>query len=350
VRELGPLNGRPVVVVDVEHPDAFEELGPRLPVLPCVVVGVGTGDDVHPAVAANTDILLTGAEDATAPWVSAADAGAGGIDESIGVVTDAAERSPQAAVTLAQVLRTGRRADVRHAIALESLAYGLLQSGPDFAAWLESRTPKAHKAAEGPVVLLDRNDDKLTITLNRPEVHNAYDAAMRDALVEALQLVVNDPSITAVDLRGAGPSFSSGGDLAEFGTTPDPSTAHLIRTTRSAAALLAACADRVTAHVQGACVGAGVELPAFASHITAGPGATFSLPEVGMGLIPGAGGTASIPRRIGRHRARLGTRRRTPVGRLPQFERIQRLLLHQMVDARYDPGGHSGSTLRRKSL
>lgn len=50
------------------------------------------------------------------------------------------------------------------------------------------------------------------------------------------------------------------------------------------------------------CVGAGIELPAFAGRITAAAGTTFRLPEIGMGLIPGAGGTVSIPRRIGRWR------------------------------------------------
>ena len=54
--------------------------------------------------------------------------------------------------------------------------------------------------------------------------------------------------------------------------------------------------------VHGACVGAGVELPAFAGHVIARPDATFRLPELRMGLIPGAGGTVSIPRRIGRDR------------------------------------------------
>ena len=49
-------------------------------------------------------------------------------------------------------------------------------------------------------------------------------------------------------------------------------------------------------------MGAGIEIAAFASRIVAGPDTTIRLPEVGMGLIPGAGGTASIPRRIGRHR------------------------------------------------
>jgi enoyl-CoA hydratase/carnithine racemase len=126
---------------------------------------------------------------------------------------------------------------------------------------------------------------------------------MRDALVEALRLVSLDPSITAAEVHGAGPSFCSGGDLREFGTLPDPATAHVIRTSRSAAAWTHRCRDRVRFRVHGACVGAGVELPAFSSHVIASADATFRLPEVGMGLVPGAGGTASIPRRIGRSRA-----------------------------------------------
>ena len=55
--------------------------------------------------------------------------------------------------------------------------------------------------------------------------------------------------------------------------------------------------------VHGACVGAGIETPAAAGRVVARPDAYFRLPEVAMGLIPGAGGTASIPRRIGRRRA-----------------------------------------------
>jgi enoyl-CoA hydratase/carnithine racemase len=59
---------------------------------------------------------------------------------------------------------------------------------------------------------------------------------------------------------------------------------------------------RVSVRVHGACVGAGIELPAFAGQVIAAPDAVFGLPEVAMGLIPGAGGTVSIPRRIGRWR------------------------------------------------
>jgi enoyl-CoA hydratase/carnithine racemase len=126
---------------------------------------------------------------------------------------------------------------------------------------------------------------------------------MRDALCEALAIAVADASIARVVLRGAGPAFCSGGDLDEFGTLPDPATAHAVRCARHAGRLIAACGSRIQVHVHGACVGAGIELPAFAGRVVAAPDARFRLPELAMGLVPGAGGTASIPRRIGRQRA-----------------------------------------------
>jgi enoyl-CoA hydratase/carnithine racemase len=153
-----------------------------------------------------------------------------------------------------------------------------------------------------PAVQVRREQGRLYLALNRPERRNAFSAQMRDALVEALHLVLGDASITEVVLNGAGPSFCAGGDLMEFGTLPDPATAHAIRSTRNAARLLAACADRVRVHVHGACVGAGIELAAFAHRVVATEDAFFELPEVGMGLVPGAGGTVSLPRRIGRQR------------------------------------------------
>ena len=109
-------------------------------------------------------------------------------------------------------------------------------------------------------------------------------------------------SIEEVVLSGEGASFCSGGDLDEFGSFPDPAVAHAIRTTRSPAMLIARLAHRVRVEVHGACIGAGAELPAFAGRVVAAPDAVFQLPEVAMGLVPGAGGTASIPRRIGRQR------------------------------------------------
>src|SRR6202035_1667131 len=127
---------------------------------------------------------------------------------------------------------------------------------------------------------------------------NAYSARMRDELVADLQMAAHDSTITSVHLRGHGPNFCSGGDLAEFGTRPDPASAHTIRTQRSAGWWIHHLQPQVTVHLHGACVGAGIELAAFAGAVEATEDATMSLPEVSMGLIPGAGGTASIPRRI----------------------------------------------------
>ena len=127
---------------------------------------------------------------------------------------------------------------------------------------------------------------------------------LRAALVDALSVAVADESVT-VELRGAGPSFSSGGDLAEFGAFPDPATAHVSRLTRSPGRLVSLLAPRCSAYLHGACMGAGIEVAAFAGRVVADPDAVISLPELGIGLVPGAGGTVSIPARIGRHRTAL---------------------------------------------
>ena len=99
-----------------------------------------------------------------------------------------------------------------------------------------------------------------------------------------------------------GVCFSAGGDLDEFGEAVDAGLAHASRLTRSAGAALHALRDRVEARLHGACVGAGIELPAFVNHVVARDDAFFQLPEVSMGLVPGAGGTVSILPRIGRRR------------------------------------------------
>jgi enoyl-CoA hydratase/carnithine racemase len=154
--------------------------------------------------------------------------------------------------------------------------------------------------------VVDRVGDALDITLDRPHVRNALNTAMRDALVEAFRLPALDPSITEVHLRGRGKAFCAGGDLDEFGSFTDPASAHLVRVQQSVGRAVAEVSDRVTAHLHGACAGSGIELPAFARIVRAHPSTVLSLPEVAPGLVPSAGGTVSIPRRIGRRRtARL---------------------------------------------
>jgi hypothetical protein len=212
-------------------------------------------------------------------------------DEGLAAAVDAA---PLAATALALLLRGAG------GLVAESTTYSMLQAGPEFAAWRSARAPRDRPPETDPV-RVERVGDELAITLDRPRVRNALNTAMRDRLVEALGLAVVDPALRVV-LRGAGPAFCAGGDLDEFGRRPDPVTAHLVRLARSPAALLDRVGDRVTAHLHGACYGAGIELPAFAARVVAAPDTRIALPELGLGLVPGAGGTVSLPRRIGRHR------------------------------------------------
>lgn len=287
------LVGAPLLAVDV---GSGTDLPPVPPWLPCVVVAVTGSRPALPAPAA-ADVALTEAADPPLGWVTVADAG-----DALGAVQQAVTDSPQAAVVLVQLLRCSAR-PVAEGLVAESLAYSTLQGGPVFRAWLAGRRSSPRKEGAGPPLLADRHGYRLRLTLNRPHVRNAVDVTLRDALCEALSMVALDRSIAEVHVGGAGPSFCSGGDLHEFGTAPEPATAHVVRTAHSPARLLASVADRVTVHLHGACAGAGVELAAFAGRVVAAPGTTLRLPEVSLGLVPGAGGTVSVRRRAGRQRA-----------------------------------------------
>lgn len=214
-----------------------------------------------------------------------------------GVVT----ARPLASTALALLLQQTGMLPVWEALVAESTTYSTLLAGPEFGAWLAAAPRIPLPPHDDEPVIVQRAGDVLRLTLYRPARRNAYGHRVRDALVSALQIARADPAVT-VELDGRGPAFCSGGDLAEFGTAPDPATAHLIRMRHSAGALLHELASRTTVRVHGACIGAGVELPAFAGRVIAAPDTLLGLPEVGMGLVPGAGGTVSITRRIGRWR------------------------------------------------
>lgn len=228
----------------------------------------------------------------------------GDDDLSVGLAEMAAavNAAPRAAVTLDGVLRLTARLPTWEGLIAESTAYSMLLAGPEFEAWLAAtRRPGPPPQDDEPVLVGLEAGQVLHLQLNRPQRRNAFGRAVRDALVDGLAIAVADESLRVL-LTGVGPAFCSGGDLAEFGTAPDPATAHRIRVSRSVGWLLHQLADRTTVRVHGACVGAGIELPSFTDRVVAAPGTTFRLPEVGMGLIPGAGGTVSITKRIGRWR------------------------------------------------
>ncbi len=243
----------------------------------------------------------------TAAWIEAVDVLVATEDE-LDLVLDGIRRNPVASAVLVQVLRSVGRLPVTEALALESLGYATLQSGEEFARWLAGRDATRRRKREPPggdAVRLERRGARLDLVLNAPHNRNALSVPMRDGLTEAFRLVAMDTGIRRVEVRANGPCFSSGGDLTEFGTASDPSHAHRIRMRRMPARYLAPCAERYHVHVHGACVGAGIELSAFAARVTAADDAFFQLPELAMGLIPGAGGCVSIPRRIGRQRTAL---------------------------------------------
>ena len=262
-------------------PPPREALG-RLVSLPFVVVGVTQGD-VDPAWLELCDVAL--AED----------------DPAFDRVEENLVARPLAATTLALLLRAAPQRSTADGLVAESAAYSVLQSGPEFAAW-RSANPARTDRDDGPRVRVERAGDTLVITLIRPDRLNALDALMRDELIEALALAAADPGIRSVEWRGEGRSFCAGGDLDEFGSRSDPASAHLVRLQRSVGRTLAQLDRPVTTYLHGPCMGSGVELAAFTSTVVGSEDTTLALPEIGLGLVPGAGGTVSLTRRIGRLR------------------------------------------------
>ena len=215
--------------------------------------------------------------------------------------------APKAAAVAVQLLRTIEGLPPEQALTIESLAFAMLQGSDEFAGWLARQPARAAnpRAEIAHRLQIERHGATLALTLDRPDARNAIDAAMRDALNEAFTVAALDPAIERITLGAVGRCFSIGGELAEFGTTSDPAEAHRIRCLTLPARALLPRASACEVHVRGACIGAGIELAAFAALVTATPDAWFQLPELAMGLIPGAGGCVSVPRRIGRQRTAL---------------------------------------------
>ena len=264
--------GVPAVIVDVGD-DPADDVGAALAALPVVAIALGAGGGSWDLALDDPDPALEGLQ-----------------------------ANPQASVVAAQTLRLGPRLSLGDALLAESLAYATLQAGAEHAGWLSGRGRRTRRDLDQPRIDVSDDGSSVTVTLNRPRLLNLFDAAMRDELVDVLKALAAGADGRPVVITGAGGNFCAGGDPAEFGTVQDPATAHLIRSRANAAPWMAAIAGRATARIEGACVGAGIELAAFCATVTATERARFRLPELSMGLIPGAGGTVSIPARIGRQR------------------------------------------------
>jgi enoyl-CoA hydratase/carnithine racemase len=315
----------PLVVLELDRwRDAADGVAARaaglvaaaLPVTVGVLRGPMTAG-LAPLVAAASLTLAEGSKPVTASAASArqvvsvADIPGPGpastnLEAAVGRLRAAVERSPRAAIACGQLVRQTAVLGTGEGLAAEAVAYSLLLGGPEFARWLGERgpaRPAGLRKAPAEPVLVTRDGGRLSIVLNVPERRNAFSAEVREALLDAVLLAEADETIESVELRGAGPAFCSGGDLDEFGTATDLVAACLVRLSRAPWRVIERIAPKVTVFAHGACVGAGTEITAYAGRVVATPDAFFTLPEVRMGLVPGAGGSVSVVRRIGRWRA-----------------------------------------------
>ena len=137
-------------------------------------------------------------------------------------------------------------------------------------------------------------DQVAVITLDNPPV-NGLGYATRKALAEGVNAAQADAAVQAIVITGAGKAFSGGADIKEFNTPAmgaEPSLHSLIK-------LLEACDKPVVAAIHSVCMGGGLELSLGCHYRVAAPGTQVALPEVKLGLLPGAGGTQRLPRVIG---------------------------------------------------
>lgn len=153
------------------------------------------------------------------------------------------------------------------------------------------------------VVLLEKREGVAWIALDRPEKLNAYNTQMRDELYQALEAVQDDPEVRVAVLRGEGRAFCAGADLTEFGTAPSQAVARQVRWERDVWGLFLEVGKPLIAALHGYVLGAGLEMALLCDLRVADETAVLGVPEVGLGMVPAAGGTQTLPRLLGPSRA-----------------------------------------------
>jgi len=138
--------------------------------------------------------------------------------------------------------------------------------------------------------------DVAVVTIDNPPV-NALSADVRDGIHEGLRRAIEDPAVTAVVLMCAGRTFVAGGDISALGTKPSGAP------TREIARLMESSAKPIVAAIHGSALGGGLEITLAAHWRIATPTSRVGLPEVKLGILPGAGGTQRLPRLAGAEKA-----------------------------------------------
>src|ERR1700735_5275283 len=155
---------------------------------------------------------------------------------------------------------------------------------------MKNGIPRENRVNE--VVKLERRDVVAIVTINNPPV-NALSAAVRGGILECMKAAIADPEIKAIVLTCAGRTFIAGADITEFGKPPKPPGLHEVLTEMENSP------KPIVAAIHGTALGGGLEV-ALACHFrVAVKEARLGLPEVKLGILPGAGGTQRLPRLIG---------------------------------------------------
>jgi enoyl-CoA hydratase/carnithine racemase len=153
-------------------------------------------------------------------------------------------------------------------------------------------------------LIYEKKEGIAYVTLNRPNAMNAYNIQMRDDLYEVFRAISDDDEVRVAILKGAGEkAFCAGADLSEFLTAPSPVVARRIRFERDVWGLFMSIPQPLIAALHGYVLGSGIEMALCCDIRVASEDACFGLPEVGLGIIPAAGGTQTLPRTIGRGKA-----------------------------------------------
>ena len=150
-------------------------------------------------------------------------------------------------------------------------------------------------------IIYEKQGSKAYITLNRPKALNVYNIRMRDELYQALEAVRDDSEVKVVILKAAGDrAFCAGADLSEFLTAPSPIIARRVRFERDIWGLFLKIDKPLIAALHGYVLGSGIEMALLCDIRIASEDAQFGVPEMGLGIIPAAGGSQTIPRTINR--------------------------------------------------
>jgi len=153
-------------------------------------------------------------------------------------------------------------------------------------------------------LIYEKKDAIAYATLNRPQALNIYNVQMRDDLFEVLSAIRDDPEVLVAIFKGAGEkAFCAGADLSEFLTAPPPTEARKVRFERDVWGLFLSIPQPLIAAVHGYVLGSGIEIALCCDIRIASEDAKFGLPEVGLGIIPAAGGTQTLPRTVGKAKA-----------------------------------------------